>query len=467
MWLAGRRKRVVSPSPCGVKSGIAGILTLFLLEGCEGPEVEEVSLSGSVVVGRVLEDQTKLGVRYARVSLMAPQRVRLVLSREDGTFSIAGVPPTKYRLRVARAGFAESDVEVPAGMNDTSSVVISLQRNPSIPPIKPLSQGPVRINLRVLEEDFDRNGAYRPLRVQGVAFSPAPIGSGGNVPQGLYDRCADWLDSLHVNTIRTYSGIDPTMLARASDHRIKVIVGFWVQTSYNLADPIRREELIGSFRSFVRGLKDSPAILMWNVGNEQNLPFNNGDNPYWYDLVQELAITAFEVEGATYHPVCASNGDFTNIGNPAKRADDASLSYMDLWASNIYRFDLGASFASYRTRTNKPVVLTEFGIDALDHRTKREYEAVQAEFDSTNWMQILAASDVCVGGTLFEFTDEWWKAGNPDSHDFGGYATDNHPDGYSNEEWWGLISLSPDADGDGRDEWRPRKAFRMFQQQWR
>ncbi len=177
-------------------------------------------------------------------------------------------------------------------------------------------------------------------------------------------------------------------------------------------------------------------------------------------------MAAYLVEGTSYHPVCANNGGIENIGSTAMSADDASLSYMDLWATNIYEWDFSGSMAAYRTRSQKPIVFTEWGIDALDDRTKREYEDVQASFDSTNWTQIIAAGDVCVGGTVFEFTDEWWKAGDPSSHDFGGYSTTRHPDGYSNEEWWGVIAVTPDIDNDGFDEWRPRKVFYTLQRLW-
>jgi len=50
--------------------------------------------------------------------------------------------------------------------------------------------------------------------------------------------------------------------------------------------------------------------MKFGSGYLRILSYMNGDNPYWYDLVQELAITAFEIEGEYYHPVCANNGGF-------------------------------------------------------------------------------------------------------------------------------------------------------------
>ena len=342
---------------------------------------------------------------------------------------------------------------------------MALVRKVSVPQVKPLGTGIFRISQKHLEEDYNGDGIYRPMRVKGVAFSPTPIGS-YSYSHDAIDRSMLYLDSLHANTIRTYSGADPYLLTAAANHSVSVIVSFWVDGSYNLADPGAREELIQNFTTMVRALKDYPAVLMWNLGNEQNLPYMNGDNPFWYDLVQELSVAAFEIEGTYYHPVCASNGDMFNIGDKSKRATDSLLTYMDLWGCNIYRLNLSTSLTSYRSRSQKPIVITECGIDALDNRTKTEYELVQSLEDSLNWQQLSNAQDVCVGATFFEFTDEWWKAGDPAHHDYGGYATSEHPDGYSNEEWWGMIAVTPDANGDGYDEWRPRQVFRMFQRVW-
>ncbi len=452
-------------TPRYILSGFASVILLVTIDACKNsaepdhPRIE----SGSVIAGTVQDNATSRPVAFARVSLNTTGRIKIALTDAGGRFVFRNVIPSAYHVIVDRAEYDRLDVGVPQGIRDTSVMSLALQRK--VPVTKPQSHGIVRLRLKGLEEDYNGDGIYRPLQVKGAAFSPTPIGAYSYNQQAI-DRSMLYLDSLHATVIRTYSGADPYLLTAAAAHGIYVIVSYWVNAGYDLSDPSAREEIIRNFSTMVTSLKNYPSVLLWNLGNEQNLPYMNGDNPFWYDLVEELAVTAYGLEGDYYHPVAASNGDFLNIGDPAKRADDSSLAYMDLWGSNIYKLNLTSSFASYRTRTGKPVVLTEFGIDALDNRTRLEYEDVQARQDSLNWIQILAAADVCVGATVFEFTDEWWKAGDPAQHDFGGYASGEHPDGFSNEEWWGLIAVTRDVNGDGYDEWRPRRAFRMFQRAW-
>ena len=47
-----------------------------------------------------------------------------------------------------------------------------------------------------------------------------------------------------------------------------------------------------------------------------------------------------------------------------------------------------------------------------------------------------------MGVTLFSFSDEWWKAGNPSQQDTGGEAPNSGGvpyDGAANEEYWGIV----------------------------
>ena len=45
---------------------------------------------------------------------------------------------------------------------------------------------------------------------------------------------------------------------------------------------------------------------------------------------------------------------------------------------------------------------------------------------------------------MFSFTDGWWKAGNPEKQDPGGWAPNSSGvpyDGAPNEEYWGMVDI--------------------------
>jgi len=428
------------------------------------------SYTSPTVISGTVKDGNGLAVFNAKISLSTAGTFEGVFTDANGLFHLTGFPAGKHRVKIEKIGFEVYDGAVPNPINGVSTISAVLQKKTYIiPTAKPTSTGPVRIKNKTVETDFDGDGVYAEFIIKGAAFSPMPIG-GKPITKEIYDRSNFWLKGLNANTVRTYSGVDKYFLRQAALNNIRVIVSFWVNLDLDLSLVDVRQTVIDNFAAMVLDLKDFPGVLMWNIGNEQNYSStpNNGNSPYWYSLTQEMAIAAYKVEGEKYHPVCISNGHLYNIGESGMKANDSSITYIDLWASNAYEMNFTNFFSTYRTRTTKPIVITEFGIDALNNANKIEYESIQAYVDSVNWMQIRTAKDVCVGATVFEFTDEWWKAtGDVNSHDYGGYQTSAHPDGYSNEEWWGIVAVTPDTDNDGMDEWRPRMAFEMFSRNWK
>ncbi|RJP63236.1 MAG: hypothetical protein C4539_16815 [Ignavibacteriales bacterium] len=442
---------------------LALIVLLVLSYGCSNSSENEYSYP-TVISGIVRNTGGQL-LSYTKISLTTAPDYQSVWTDENGTFRLENFPSGKHKLKAEHVGYNDYTADIPSAINGTSVLnpVLSVKTY-NIPIVKPVSKGTVRINGKALETDFDGDGIYTPFKVKGVAFSPTPI---NNKPylNGIDDRSIQLLKEMNANTIRTYSGTGKYFLQNAAPNGIRVIVSFWVDTNYDLSSADIRQKVKDEFARMVLDFKDYSAVLMWNLGNEQN--YQNGNNSNWYSLAQELAVEAYKVEGEKFHPVCINNGNIYNIGDASLNADDNSLTYVDLWATNIYEYNIATKLNEYKNKSGKPIVVTEYGIDALDNRTKLEYENMQAAFDSVNWAQIKASDDVCVGATVFEFTDEWWKGGTPAIHDYGGYPTSAHPDGYSNEEWWGIIATSPDTNGDGLDEWRPRKVYYMFQRNWK
>lgn len=341
------------------------------------------------------------------------------------------------------------------------------------PPSGPL---PVKVEGRALLVDTDRDGRYEPFLIKGVGYQPSPIGGGPAIPEDphVIERDFELLRSMHCNTIRTWGSVHRMLLDCAEQYGIKVIAGFKpYEDTLELGDRANRADLIRAFRDYVAAFKDHPAILFWAIGNEDNYHYKGRDITDWYTLANEMAAAAKAVEGPSFHPVAIVNGDLHNVGDPARHADDASLREIDIWGMNVYigrsfeNSHLGNFFYTYAAQSLKPLWLSEYGIDAWDSVSNRVYEEQQADWVGHNWDEI-ARSGVCIGGTLMAYSDEWWKSGDPDAQDFGGYPIGSpgqiHPDGYSNEEWWGLVAVER-TDG-GVDLIHPRKVCDVLREKW-
>ena len=343
--------------------------------------------------------------------------------------------------------------------------VYSSNRHRYQPTSKPVSTGPVQVvgkSLRV-------NG--EPFTVKGVGYAPTPIGFwpweySTYTDPDIIARDIALLEAMNVNTVRTW-GQPSLMLLDAlyydAAEPIYAIAGFWIPTSgIDYGDPATIAYYEAEFQDFIDLFKDHPAILGWGVGNEVNLHLDGQALIDWYTLANRLAEVAYEEEGATYHPTILVNADLWDMGNVDCHSDDVSLDFVDVWGHNTYFGEYAHCYFDYYDAISaKPLIFTEYGIDAYDNASGGEYQDVQAEYVVRQWRQIRSG---CVGGTIMAYSDEWWKADDPHNHDLGGYATDNHPDGYSNEEWWGMVSV--EDNGNAPDIMHPRVAYYALAQEY-
>jgi len=377
------------------------------------------------------------------ISLSNAENQYQSLSDLSGNFQLSEVIEGKYQITAYRPGYYSDTITVRiTESNPISGFNIPIDLEVPVP--KPVSNGAIRIVGRELQTDFDGNGSYSSFFIKGVGYSPVPVGSWGDLiyAEQVYRRDMPLIKYMNCNAIRTWGKVNSLLLDEADLYNIKVLAGFWISTTADLFNIPFRLEVMDEFRKYVSEFKDHPAVLVWSIGNEQN--YVNGDNWAWYSLVEDLSIIAYIVEGKNYHPVATPNGDRYRIGLTDYLARDVDLPYLDIWGMNLYKSDhegFNQTFIMYSAFSSKPLWISEYGIDAYDNRINREYEIEQAKF-ARNRLIEMVNSQVCIGGTLMAYSDEWWKAGNPDTHDPGGYHTNAHPDGYSNEEWWGIFRVA-------------------------
>lgn len=286
-------------------------------------------------------------------------------------------------------------------------------------------------------------------RMKGVNWAPASRGSGVNDRQAQY---GPWhtvdiprMKELGVNTVRVFLdfGLDRTACDVLDElHRHEIMAIVTVDSMVNNTQNIDR---------VVRAYKNHPAVLMWALGNEwnQNLYFSTFTTIDGAVMATERAVSQIRSLDAD-HPITSSLGEDSRPGRSL--ADIvARLPGVDLWALNVYRggISFGDLFTRWAEISPKPMFLAEFGTDAFNQTAMREDQALQADTVGRLWDEIATnlsvdnPQRVAIGGCVFEWNDEWWKfqAGSPSAHDTGGAAFGGHPDGFANEEWFGILDI--------------------------
>jgi beta-glucuronidase len=117
--------------------------------------------------------------------------------------------------------------------------------------------------------------------------------------------------------------------------------------------------------------------------------------------------------------------------------------------------------------------------------SKEPDEATQAQFIKLQWLDIERNADTrrgvgnSIGGTLFEWSDEWWKSNETLAHTWsvqdpvahwssGAFYSDFDVPGHMNmnEEWWGVVRLESKAGSGGPNQRVPKEVYAVLKSLW-
>lgn len=277
-----------------------------------------------------------------------------------------------------------------------------------------------------------------PFSIKGICYHPVAKGAEQRSFENL-NQDLDLMLEAGINTIRVYAPIDNLEVLDAIEEAgIKLIVGF----GYNQGGHF--DILSGTFIDYVNSYKNHPVILMWELGNEYNYhpEWFDGDLKNWYQAMNDAAKLVHEND--PNHPVTTAHGEL-----PDELALKSSPN-IDVWGMNVYRWDDPTDiFEAWKERSDKPMYLSEAGGDSYMTIAKAGYEAGvnekgQADANANILESVFNNQEICSGVTMFSFTDGWWKAGNLDTQDPGGWAPNSSGvpyDGTPNEEYWGMVDI--------------------------
>lgn len=370
-----------------------------------------------------------------------------------------------------------------------------------------------------------KDGSYRlmvqgkPFIVKGVCYNPIPKGKSHdydfwNDPQKPWAADGEMMQKMGVNSVRFYQPGEDLEATRKvvselySVYGIRTIMGHWLGF-WNYPAPFYDDE---NFRnkvkedvlSMVRALKEEDGILFWVLGNENNYSFSGKVNPWsseridklgdprqcmiaraetYYAFLNDIAREIHQIDPD--HPVVMGNGELACLDIAARFARD-----VDIVGCIIYRGKtFGNIFKGLRNTFDKPLVLIEFGADAYNAQEKREDQDMQAFFLKNQWSEIYKnlsgnndGAGNCLGGVMFEWSDEWWKHNEGDPagltvHDTesnwsnGAYYLDIKAERNMNmnEEWFGIVKFPEEgaaAGMAGAEMRQPRKAYYVIREFW-
>ncbi|MFA5038053.1 MAG: hypothetical protein WC732_00050 [Candidatus Omnitrophota bacterium] len=375
-----------------------------------------------------------------------------------------------------------------------------------------------------------KDGSYqlmvqgRPFVVKGVCYNPIPIGKSHdhdfwNDPEKPWLVDGALMKKMGVNAVRFYQPGEDLEAARRviaelyQKFGIRTMMGhwlgFWNYPAPFYDDPEFRKKVKEDLLRTVEALKGEEGLLFWVLGNENNYSFSGKVNPWtserieklgdprqcmlaraqtYYSFVNELAREIHRIDPD--HPVVMGNGELICLDLASEFAPD-----VDIVGCIIYRGKtFGNIFKGLRNTFDKPLVLIEFGADAYNAQDKKEDEDMQAFFLKSQWGEIyknLAGSPDgagnCLGGVMFEWTDEWWKHNEWDP---AGWSVQDTASNWSNgsyyldiqaernmnmnEEWFGIVKLVPEdaPEKEGQvpavlDRRQPRKAYYDIREFWK
>lgn len=346
--------------------------------------------------------------------------------------------------------------------------------------------------------------------VNGMNWDYFPVGT--NYTYSLWNQSDDFikraldyemglLKNMGVNTIRQYTGIPPkwityiyenygiyTMLNHSFGRYGLTIKGRW-EPNTDYSNPLVKELLIKETKELANQYKNTPGLLMYLLGNEnnyglfwrgaetENIPVQDRqstkDAYHLYKLFNDAAKDMKIID--KNHPMAICNGDLLFLDIINKECKD-----VDILGLNVYR---GITFTDLYDRTKKettkPILITEFGSDAYNTIANKEDQEYQAKVLVSNWREIYAnaagmgKNGNSIGGFTFQFSDGWWKTGqttNLEEHDVtaswsnGGYTNDFvKNENNMNEEWFGICAKGKTNEG-GFYELFPRAAYYALKQ---
>jgi O-antigen biosynthesis protein len=255
--------------------------------------------------------------------------------------------------------------------------------------------------------------------LKGVTYGPFSLSRNGAAFPEVSTIEIDFalMSELGVNSFRTFTPAPSWLLDMAASYGLRVITGIpWAQHISFLDSSRTRAEIRDTIARSVRASREHPAVLAYLVGNE--IP---PEIVRWYGAkrVRGFLRELVDVAKTTDPDVLVSYANFPST-------EYLETDFTDFLAFNVY-LHREEDFRRYlfhllNLAGERPLVLTEIGMDSIREGLKPQAEALSR--------QLGASFEMGAAGTvIFSWTDDW--------HAFSG------AEGFQVDDWaFGLVDRS-------------------------
>ncbi|MEL6590823.1 MAG: glycoside hydrolase family 2 TIM barrel-domain containing protein [Bacteroidota bacterium] len=261
---------------------------------------------------------------------------------------------------------------------------------------------PIKVEIRQDDNGFQLYRGGKPYYVKGV---------GGQVFLDEAVACG-------ANSIRTWGVGDALqVLDEAHERGLTVLFGLWVgqeRQGFNYGDSKAVRAQFEYFREVVRQYKNHPAILMWGIGNENDLAYS--DYRVW-NAINDIAKMIHE-EDPNHPTMTVTAGiDVAEVQLIKDRAPE-----IDIYGINTYGGLIGIDKEIRAYGWDGPYMITEWGPNGHWEVPKTEWGApieqsssVKADYYRKRYeLGIAADKERCIGSYVFlwgqkqETTPTWY-----------------------------------------------------------
>jgi len=335
----------------------------------------------------------------------------------------------------------------------------------------------------------------KPFFVKGVDYAPVPICSVyqetplANSNAAIWQRDLPNIRKLGANAIRVYNSnadtpIDQFLTAayNGGTNPIYTVLSIRIDNPDLLLNQGAVDALYGQYYNLAKNNGANPDVLGISIFQEIDTPARVNNPAWWKGLkrVAQGAIDGFKAIGAK-KIVTSTFTDNDSLDTVRKAV--ANGYNIDVYGATIYRgpnWGQGNLWPDVERSSTKPFLIMEWGASEGYHpggvpNQIEEYPADKASIMS-GYLDELATSmypnstlrgGPVSGGFIFEWSDEWYKAGVPESdggckHVANGTVNGAFPDGYNDEAWYGLNIISAGTP----NVLAERPAFGVLQETW-